>query len=221
MPLHPQVQAHLERLAALNVAGLHTVSPEQARAGARRLTTARPEPVFEVTDSTIADGLAREADTQASQLYQPGTGAAQPVETRQYASYTQPVQGPVRQARATEDGEQVETRRYARYATPVRLDQGLVRRASGGDSGEHVETRDYAVYRPLVHKPVRLDQVGGDGEQTETRRYATPALTSPRRVRCTCTTAPCAWPADHTEHQRRRPPGPGTGHQLHRARCSG
>ncbi|WP_027341389.1 alpha/beta hydrolase [Hamadaea tsunoensis] len=53
MALHPQVQAHLERLAAVNFAGLHTVSPEQARAGARRLTAASvgvPERVEEVTD---------------------------------------------------------------------------------------------------------------------------------------------------------------------------
>lgn len=53
MPLHPQVQAHLARLAAINVAGLHTVSPEQAREGARRLTAMSvdaPEPVADVGD---------------------------------------------------------------------------------------------------------------------------------------------------------------------------
>jgi len=57
MPLHPQVQAHLDRLAAVNLAGLHTVSPEQARAGARRLAGASlgaPEEVAEVYDRTIA-----------------------------------------------------------------------------------------------------------------------------------------------------------------------
>jgi acetyl esterase len=53
MPLHPQAEAHLARLAAVNVAGLHTVSPEQAREGARRLTAMSghtPEPVADVSD---------------------------------------------------------------------------------------------------------------------------------------------------------------------------
>jgi acetyl esterase len=56
MPLHPQVQAHLDRLAAVNFAGLHTVSPEQARAGARRLTASsvgEPEKVAEVIDGVV------------------------------------------------------------------------------------------------------------------------------------------------------------------------
>jgi acetyl esterase len=59
MPLHPQVQAHLDRLAAVNFGSLHTVSPEQARAGARRLTAASvgaPEKVAEVTDRVAATG---------------------------------------------------------------------------------------------------------------------------------------------------------------------
>jgi len=61
MPLHPQVQAHLDRLANVNFAALHTVTPEQARAGARRLTAAsvaKPPAVTDVTDRTIGDGLA-------------------------------------------------------------------------------------------------------------------------------------------------------------------
>ncbi|WP_194894330.1 alpha/beta hydrolase [Catenulispora pinisilvae] len=56
MPLHPQVQAHLDRLAAANFAGLHTVTPEVARAGARRLSAAsvgEPEPVAEVTERVL------------------------------------------------------------------------------------------------------------------------------------------------------------------------
>jgi acetyl esterase len=56
MPLHPQVQAHLDRLAAVNFAGLHTVSPQQARVGARRLTAAsvsEPEKVAEVTNRVV------------------------------------------------------------------------------------------------------------------------------------------------------------------------
>ncbi len=57
MPLHPQVQAHLDRLATVNFASLHTVSPGQARAGARRLAAAsigEPEKVAEVIDRVIA-----------------------------------------------------------------------------------------------------------------------------------------------------------------------
>ncbi|MGK5440708.1 alpha/beta hydrolase fold domain-containing protein [Micromonospora sp. URMC 105] len=57
MPLHPQAQAHLDRLAAVNFAGLHTASPEQARAGARRLTAAsvrEPEQVADVRDQVAA-----------------------------------------------------------------------------------------------------------------------------------------------------------------------
>lgn len=56
MPLHPQVAAYLDRLAAVNFAALHTVSPEQARAGARRLTAAsirKVEQVAEVTNRVI------------------------------------------------------------------------------------------------------------------------------------------------------------------------
>lgn len=60
MPLHPQVKAHLDRLAAINFAGLHTVSPERARAGARRLTAAsigEPEQVAEVVDRVIGTDI--------------------------------------------------------------------------------------------------------------------------------------------------------------------
>jgi acetyl esterase len=70
MPLHPQVQAHLDRLAAVNFAGLHTVSPEQARAGARRLTAAsigEPEEVAEVTDRVVAT----DAGDVAVRIYRP------------------------------------------------------------------------------------------------------------------------------------------------------
>lgn len=55
MPLHPQVKKHLARLDAMNFAGLHTVPPEQAREGLRRLTAASAavaEPVEEVLDET-------------------------------------------------------------------------------------------------------------------------------------------------------------------------
>ncbi|MFW0790430.1 alpha/beta hydrolase [Gordonia sp. CPCC 205333] len=56
MPLHPQVEAHLTRLSAVNLAGLHTVSPQQAREGAHRLTAAsirEVESVAEVTDRLV------------------------------------------------------------------------------------------------------------------------------------------------------------------------
>ena len=78
MPLHPQVQAHLERLAAVNVAGLHTVSPEQARAGARRLTAAsvgEPEKVAEVIDRVVAT----DAGQMPVRVYRPAFGRKLPV----------------------------------------------------------------------------------------------------------------------------------------------
>jgi acetyl esterase len=57
MPLHPQAKTHLDRLAAINFAGLHTVSPEQARAGARRLTAASADEREQVAD--VADRVIR------------------------------------------------------------------------------------------------------------------------------------------------------------------
>ncbi|MEV8515076.1 alpha/beta hydrolase [Dactylosporangium sp. NPDC051484] len=74
MPLHPQVEAHLARLAAVNLVGLHTVSPQQAREGARRLTAAsigEAEPVAEVTDSVAAT---RAGDIPI-RIYRPVLGA--------------------------------------------------------------------------------------------------------------------------------------------------
>jgi acetyl esterase len=70
MPLHPQVQAHLDRLAAVNLAGLHTVTPEQARAGARRLAAAslgEPEKVAEVINRTVTT----DAGAVAVRVYRP------------------------------------------------------------------------------------------------------------------------------------------------------
>jgi acetyl esterase len=82
MPLHPQVQAHLDRLAAVNFAGLHTVSPQQARVGARRLTAAsvgEPEKVAEVIDRVVAT----DAGDVAVRIYRaigaPAVGRALPV----------------------------------------------------------------------------------------------------------------------------------------------
>ena len=75
MPLHPQVRAHLERLAAVNLGGLHTATPEQARAGARRLTAAsvgEPEPVADVHDRVAATG----AGAVPVRIYRPLRAAA-------------------------------------------------------------------------------------------------------------------------------------------------
>lgn len=72
MPLHPQVRAHLDRLAAVHFADLHTVSPTRARAGARALTAASaapPEPVHEVVDRTDAP----------VRVYRPSAGGPLPV----------------------------------------------------------------------------------------------------------------------------------------------
>ncbi|MEU0156602.1 alpha/beta hydrolase [Micromonospora fulviviridis] len=70
MPLHPQAQAHLDRLAAVNFGNLHTAAPEQARAGARRLTAAsvgEPEKVGEVYDRVAAT----EAGDMLVRIYRP------------------------------------------------------------------------------------------------------------------------------------------------------
>jgi acetyl esterase len=78
MPLHPQVQAHLDRLAAVNLAGLHTVTPQVARAGARRLTAAsvgEPEAVAEVVDRIAATG----AGDVPVRIYRPHGDAPLPV----------------------------------------------------------------------------------------------------------------------------------------------
>jgi acetyl esterase len=42
MPLHPQVETHLNRLAATRFAEMHTLTPEQIRAGMRRMQAALP-----------------------------------------------------------------------------------------------------------------------------------------------------------------------------------
>lgn len=44
MPLHPQVEAHLSRLAATRFAEMHTLTPEQIRQGMRRMIAALPQP---------------------------------------------------------------------------------------------------------------------------------------------------------------------------------
>ena len=55
MPLHPQVQAHLDRLGASNFADLHAFSPDQVRQGMRRMSESlgEPESVTGVKDRVI------------------------------------------------------------------------------------------------------------------------------------------------------------------------
>jgi acetyl esterase len=54
MPLHPQVQEHLDRLGGTGFADLHEFSPEQVRLGMRAMTEqlGAPEPVASVVDMT-------------------------------------------------------------------------------------------------------------------------------------------------------------------------
>lgn len=55
MPLHPQVQAHLDRLAGTSFAHLHTLPLDQARQGARLMAQSlgEPEPVATIQDRLI------------------------------------------------------------------------------------------------------------------------------------------------------------------------
>ncbi|MEV8443992.1 alpha/beta hydrolase [Actinosynnema sp. NPDC051121] len=75
MPLHPQVEEYLRRLSATGFPALHTFTPEQARAGMRRLAAATGtavEPVAAVTDRTVPT---RAGDVPV-RVYRPeGTGA--------------------------------------------------------------------------------------------------------------------------------------------------
>ena len=125
----------------------------------------------EEDNATIADGLAREAETQSSQIYQPGTGAGQPMETREYARYMGPNQGLVRQPSGGDGGEPVETREHARYMGP---NLGLVQRnPSDGDGGVPVETREPPTHLGPNLGLVQRNQSGGDGgEPVETREHA-------------------------------------------------
>jgi acetyl esterase len=56
MPLHPQVQEHLDRLGATNFADLHAFTPDQVRQGMRAVSASLPpgEEVARVTDLVAA-----------------------------------------------------------------------------------------------------------------------------------------------------------------------
>ena len=77
MPLDPQAQAHLERLAATGFANFHLLPPPEVRAGMQRMSRAlgQPEPVADVKDRTI--------DTTSGELrirmYHPAPGETLPV----------------------------------------------------------------------------------------------------------------------------------------------
>ncbi|HEY0817100.1 MAG TPA: alpha/beta hydrolase [Pseudonocardia sp.] len=77
MPLHPQVQAHLERLAAVNFADLHTFTPERARLGMGRMAAQLPagESVRHVDDRS----LPTDAGDVAVRIYRPSDDEALPV----------------------------------------------------------------------------------------------------------------------------------------------
>ncbi|WP_413765326.1 alpha/beta hydrolase [Variovorax sp. Varisp41] len=55
MPLHPQAQAHLDRLAATRFSDMHTLAPDAIRQGMRRMLAALPPgaPVASVADRRI------------------------------------------------------------------------------------------------------------------------------------------------------------------------
>ncbi|MEB3032147.1 alpha/beta hydrolase [[Mycobacterium] nativiensis] len=77
MPLHPQVQAHLDRLAGSNFADLHDFTPEQVRQGMRLMTQALGpgEPVAGVQDRVIAT----DSGELAVRIYHPQPGPPRPV----------------------------------------------------------------------------------------------------------------------------------------------
>ncbi|CAJ1507282.1 alpha/beta hydrolase [[Mycobacterium] holstebronense] len=77
MPLHPQVQAHLERLAGSNFADLHTFAPEQVRHAMRLMTQAAG------TGEAVASVCDRIISTRAGELpvriYHPQPDERRPV----------------------------------------------------------------------------------------------------------------------------------------------
>ena len=77
MPVHPQAQAHLERLAATRFADMHLLTPPQIREGMRRMQAALPpgEPVGRVEDRTIAS----DAGPLNVRIYHPAPQERRPV----------------------------------------------------------------------------------------------------------------------------------------------
>lgn len=77
MPVHPHVQAHLDRLAAANFAGLHTVPLARARAGMRLMAAqlGGSQPVADVRERVIAT----DAGDLAVRIYNPDPSTVLPV----------------------------------------------------------------------------------------------------------------------------------------------
>ncbi len=77
MPLHPQVRAHLDRLAGSNFADLHAFAPDQVRQGMRLMSQSlgRRETVAAVRDRVIST----EAGHLPVRIYHPRPGEPRPV----------------------------------------------------------------------------------------------------------------------------------------------
>lgn len=77
MPLQPQVQDHLTRLATTNFADLHLFTPEQAREGMRRMIQVLPPPA--AVDTVEDRVLATSAGEVKTRIYRPEQTSALPV----------------------------------------------------------------------------------------------------------------------------------------------
>jgi acetyl esterase len=77
MPLHPQVQAHLDRLAATRFAEMHTLAPEQIRQGMRRMLAVLPPP--EELASVTERELALPSGPVRLRIYHPAPAEPRPV----------------------------------------------------------------------------------------------------------------------------------------------
>lgn len=77
MPLHPQVQEYLTRLAAANFGDLHTFTPERAREGMRRMIAMlpAPEPVESIEDRVVSTSV---GDVPV-RIYRPGSTRSLPI----------------------------------------------------------------------------------------------------------------------------------------------
>jgi acetyl esterase/lipase len=77
MSLHPQVQTHLDRLAATSFADLHTLPPERIREGMRLMSKSlgEPETVADVTDRVIHT----DAGDLNVRIYHPAPGEDRPI----------------------------------------------------------------------------------------------------------------------------------------------
>jgi acetyl esterase/lipase len=77
MPLHPQVQAHLDRLAGTNFADLHTLPPEQVRHGMRLMAQSLGE--GEAVASVVDRAIQTSAGELSVRIYHPRPSELRPV----------------------------------------------------------------------------------------------------------------------------------------------